>query len=632
LAEEWVYEVRGLAAPPATLDPAQVTVEMLHTYSAASLFLDRAAQVAPDFAPPPGSAELAAVARICRLLEGMPLALELAAAWVHMLPCVELADELARNLDFLSATQRDLPSRHRSLRAVFDHSWAQLGQDDQEALARLTIFAGGFDRVAANCVAQAALPGLASLVNKSLVQVVTAGRYRLHDLVRQFAAEKVGDEARPTLRDAHAGYFAGWLAGLEGDLFGAEQRRALELVQTDIENVRAAWLWSVAHAKPHWIGQALRSLYQFYYIRCWTDEATEMLQYAESMLLDEVAAPGSAARPDSTQEAEIILGHLLAQLGNAHYSAGHLGDAERYLVRALDYCRRYAELATVEVYCRQELGLTFYAQGNYAQAQTFLAEALPLARQLGLAQYAAHIGLGLGVVELALGRWDAAQHNLAAALARYDDLGYQWGVAHAQRWVGLAAWQTGKLAAADAALRRARELCQAIGDRTGEALALNDLGGLALAAGQLEACRTLLLQCWEMAQADQNHMLRSRVLKNMGCLLRAEGRMDDAQRYFVRAIQGAMTAQTTQLVLEIMVELAQLWQAIGRLPEAASLCAFAAAHPAAVYAVQRRAAEIARTLPAPQTTLTLDAWVEQLLETHAVQEIDRQNQTRQEAP
>lgn len=619
LAEEWVYEVRGLALPPATLDTGSLTMETLRAYGATGLFLDRAAQVAPDFSPPPGSAELAAVARICRLLEGMPLALELAAAWVHMLPCAELADELARNLDFLSAAHRDLPSRHRSLRAVFDHSWAQLGKDDQEALARLTIFPSEFDRTAANRVTQAALPGLASLVNKSLVQVVTAGRYRLHDLVRQFAAEKLDDDARLLLRDAHAGYFAGWLAGLEGDLFGAGQRRALELVQTDIENVRAGWLWSVAHAKPQWVGQALRSLYQFYYIRCWTDEATEMLQYAEEMLLEELAAQGGAEHaPDRAIErsraTEITLGHLLVQLGNAHYSASRLGQAESYLARGLAYCSRYSELATVEVYGRQELGLTYYAQGDYTRAQTFLAEALCLARQLNLAHHEAHTGLGLGVVELALGHWGAAQDTLAAALAAYESLAYQWGVAHAQRWVGLAAWQTGDLAQAEAALHRARDLCQAIGDRTGEALALNDLGALVLAVGDLDACRALLQQSWEMAQADQNHMLRSRVLRNLGCLLRAEGQLDDAQRHFLRAIQGALTAQTTQLVLEIVLEVAQMWQALGRQEDAAPLFAVVAAHPAAVHAIHLRAAEGAARTAAPQPLPTLDELVGRLLE------------------
>lgn len=608
LAEEWVYEVRGLSLPPADLDAAGLTAEALRAYSAAGLFLDRAAQVAPDFTPPPGSPELAAVARICRLLEGMPLALELAAAWVHMLPCAELADELARNLDFLSATHRDLPSRHRSLRAVFDHSWAQLGRDDQEALARLTIFPAGFDRAAAHRVAQAALPALASLVNKSLVQVVTAGRYRLHDLVRQFAAEKLGDELRPRLSDAHAGYFAGWLAGLEADLFGAGQRRALERVQGDIENVRAAWLWSVAHAKTQWIGQALRSLYQFYYIRCWTDEATEMLRYAEEMLLEEVTAQEEGG---SAQAVEITLGHLLVQLGNAHYSASRLGQAEHYLLRGLTYCSRYAELATVEVYCRQELGLTYYAQGDYARAQTFLAGALPLARQHGLAHHEAHIGMGLGVVELALGHWDAAQENLRAALARYEALGYQWGMAHAQRWVGLVAWQAGDLLQAEAALRRARDLCQAIGDRTGEALALNDLGGLALSREDMGACRALLQQSWEMAQVDQNHLLRSRVLRNLGCLLHAEGQIDEAQRHFVRAIQGAQTAQTTQLVLEILLELALLWQAADRQTEAAPLLALVAAHPAAVYAVRRRAMEAAA--PVSPTAPALDEVVGRLL-------------------
>lgn len=615
LAEEWVFEVRGLALPPEIPEktgPDPSTVETLRSYSAAALFLDRAAQVAPNFAPSPGSAELAAVARICRLLEGMPLALELAAAWVHMLPCTELAEELERNLDFLSATHRDLPSRHRSLRAVFDHSWMQLGKDDQDALARLTIFPGSFDRVAAGCVAQAPLPGLASLVNKSLVQVMSAGRYRLHELVRQFAAEKVDDDLRPLLRDAHTEYFAGWLAGLEGDLFGAEQRRGLERVQTELENVRAAWLWSVAQARPQWVAQALRSLYQFYYIRCWTDEAIDMLQYAETMLLEQVTA--AEAGSQEAAELEIGLGRLLAQLGNAHYSASRLAQAEQTLLRALALCARHPQLATSEVYCRQELGLTYYAQGDYVRAQSFLASALPLAQRLGQANHEAHIGMGLGAVEVALGHLADARRHLAEALARYESLGYQWGMAHALRWVGLAAWQGGRPEDGQAALEQARDLCRTIGDRIGEALALNDLGGLALTRGDLEGCRALLQQSLEMALVDQNHMLRSRVLKNLGCLLRAEAQPAEAQRHLTRALQGALTAQTTQLVLEIVFEIAQLRRQTESDAGVAALFAVVAMHPASVHAVRSRAAEALASLPAPDAIPTLDELTAQLLE------------------
>src|SRR5262249_21515481 len=131
-------------------------------------------------------AERREVARICRLVDGMPLAIELAAAWVRTLSCAEIAQEIQRNLDFLASSARDLPVRHRSVRAVFEQSWQALSAEEQQVLQRLSVFRGGFTREAAEQVASASLGMLSSLVAKSLLHRTAAGRYDLHELVRQY--------------------------------------------------------------------------------------------------------------------------------------------------------------------------------------------------------------------------------------------------------------------------------------------------------------------------------------------------------------------------------------------------------------------------------------------------------------
>jgi tetratricopeptide (TPR) repeat protein len=428
---------------------------------------------------------------------------------------------------------------------------------------------------------------LASLVNKSLIQVVAAGRYRLHELIRQFAAEKLQDEERRGLRAAHAGYFTGWLQTIEGDLFGAEQRRALEQVQSDIENVRAAWLHSIAQANIAWVRRALRSLYQFYFILCWTDEATEMLQYAEMMLLEFLEE--RAASAEAQAEIEATLASVLVQLGNAHYSSSRLPQAEQHYLRCLTLCQNRSELDPVAAFAKQELGLTYYAQGRYGPAQRLLAEALPLARTLGLHHQVAHILLGLGVVELALGNPIPAQSYMQEALAANEARAYPWGMAHCLRWLGLAAMQAGDLRAAEQALCRGAELCRTLGDRTGEALALNDLGALALEQARTEDCRGYLQRSLELAQLDQNHLLRSRVRKHWGRFHQTQGRYAEAEEHLLQGLRGAKTADSTQLLLEMVLELGVLWVECGRKAEAAELLALVAAHPAAVYSARQRA-------------------------------------------
>ena len=134
------------------------------------------------------------ITRICQLVDGLPLGLELAATWVRMMSLQEVVHEIEQSMDFLSTTGRDVPQRHRSMRAVFDHSWSLLSQEEQQVMRRLSVFRGGFTRDAAEQVAGGTLPILSSLVDKSLVRRSEAKRYDLHELVRQYAETQLQAE------------------------------------------------------------------------------------------------------------------------------------------------------------------------------------------------------------------------------------------------------------------------------------------------------------------------------------------------------------------------------------------------------------------------------------------------------
>jgi predicted ATPase len=183
LQDEWVFEVNGLPIPDSTYVPGT------EKNTCVELFLQRArrANVVYNFT----AQDYSSILRICQLVNGMPLGIELAAAWVRTLSCSEIVREIENGLDFLSLSSRDLPARHRSMRAVFDHSWKLLTQEEQAVLLRLSAFRGGFKREAAEQVAETTLPVLSALVMKSLIRRSGAGRYDLHELIRQFAAEEL---------------------------------------------------------------------------------------------------------------------------------------------------------------------------------------------------------------------------------------------------------------------------------------------------------------------------------------------------------------------------------------------------------------------------------------------------------
>ena len=189
----------------------------------------------------PVEADIASIVRICQVVEGIPLAVELAAAWVRVMPCADIAREVEHSLDILTTTIRNVPEKHRSMRAAFDHSWALLTGEEQAVFRKLSVFRGGFTREGAEQVAGATLAILASLVDKSLVQVDASGRYDLHELLRQYAADKLLDAGEEnTTIQRHCDYFLRLAEGAEAHAFGREQVAWFDRLEVELDNLRVA--------------------------------------------------------------------------------------------------------------------------------------------------------------------------------------------------------------------------------------------------------------------------------------------------------------------------------------------------------------------------------------------------------
>lgn len=370
----------------------------LSRYASIALFVERAQAAHAEFELTRSNA--AAVCTVCRALEGVPLAIELAASWVHLLSCDEIAAEIRRGLDFLSATMQDMPERHRSLRAAFDHSWQLLTNEERQVLSRLTAFRGGFTRDAAERVANATLDVLASLVAKSLLRRNQAGRHDLHEFIRQYAADKLPHEGierfDETLR-AHASYCLDLALLAEPHLMGPQQVTWMDLLELEHDNIRAALNWTLDHAEGE-MGMRMAAALKVF----WASRAHG--QEGRIRLMAQLAAPSARART-STRLNAIIQAGALAYEDSDYASARMLLDEALSIANELGDNTHMAALlsssATVAI-----------LQADYPKARHAIEQALEIARQSGSLFEQAGTLIGLGDILRLLGEHALARANL----------------------------------------------------------------------------------------------------------------------------------------------------------------------------------------------------------------------------
>ena len=263
--------------------------------SGVRLFIDAARRIDPGFDLE--EHDLEPMRQILRLTGGIPLGILLAAAWTDILTVDEIAEELSRSIDFLETEMADLPERHKSVRAVFDYSWRHLSDDERSVFRALSVFRGGFDRRAAQAVAGASLRDLQRLAGKSLVSPTgTAGRYFVHELLRQYGERKLEEDARRSrrIRDAHTEFFAA-LAGDAFELFtSADQPLLLATIEQDLDNIRLAWRSCAATGNVGGLRRLALGLWIPYEFRGW---------YPSAVALFDEALP-SADRFDRSQAGE----------------------------------------------------------------------------------------------------------------------------------------------------------------------------------------------------------------------------------------------------------------------------------------------------------------------------------------
>jgi predicted ATPase len=281
---EWVFDVDGFG----------LAENGNGSGAAVRLFVERAKQVVPGFAL--DDAGYAQVLRICRLVDGMPLGIELAASWTSVLSCAEIADEIEGSIDFLATSMRDVPERHRSLRAAIDQSWRLLTDEQRSAFSRLSVFRGSFDRGAAVAVTGADLRLLSELVAKSLLRRPDFGRFELHELLRQYAAEqlRVSPAEEAVARERHARHYAATLLERQAALMGPDLAVARDELRGELDNLRAAADWILAEQDENAALEVLEAFYTFLWMHSWYDGAETLERLARTAGFD-ADDPGSAS-------------------------------------------------------------------------------------------------------------------------------------------------------------------------------------------------------------------------------------------------------------------------------------------------------------------------------------------------
>jgi predicted ATPase/transcriptional regulator with XRE-family HTH domain len=614
LPGEWVIELAGLSVP------RQAQGAAVERAPATILFLERARQSDRNFALTRANRE--AVAQICRLLEGTPLAIELAAAWIRTLSPAEIAAEIARSLDFLSLAGRALPPQHRSLRAIFEQSWQLLGADKQRILARLAVFRGGWRRQAAEQVAGATLPILASLIDKSLVRTsqnaACPPRYELHELIRQYAAEKLA--ADPAMEyeahQHHSMYYAALLQEALPRLESSDQAATLREMDAELGNLRLAWEWAIAQHDFAALRAMGWSMWIVYEMRSRVQEVAALFHQATEAL--RAVGTGLVMAPELRQ----ILGVMLTWHGWAFSRSGEVTAASELLREGAALLaedeRELAMMGTLGF-----LGMTLRQLGRFAEARAVVERNLALLRPRGVSFMLAMNTIYLGHIAQAQGSDIEARALAAEARALTEATGSLLGQVSSLALGASIANEQGEPDAAEALARKALELSALHQDRWGVAAALQQLGLVALARGDIAEGRYLLVESVELCEELGEHWLRGRALVALGAAERARGDQQAAQRAWLDTLRLARATGMAPIALSAIDGLAALADDAGAAERALALLAHVATHPATEHVVRARAIELHAALAAliaPSCTAvldrtqSLDALVDELLQ------------------
>ena len=567
LREETIFDIIGLPYPK-TLS---VQSESAFSYPAIDLFLQSARRVSRQFKPE--DPDVAGIVRLCQLLEGMPLGLEMAAVWVRQDNIQQIVSRLEKNLEGLSTTWRNVPERHRSLRSVFDHSWQLLTTEEQLKFASLAVFRGGFTVEAALAVAD--LPDPAVFQGKSLLRKEEDGRFDMHNLIRQFTAEKLSQDtsAQAQALRKHAHYFLQLLSEQEHHFTSNQTTDAQTIISPEIENIRLAWQWAVTESQIDLLDQSYLSLYLYYETRGWFQEGEKLFRETSEMLLRKLGQIDQASKKET-----LTLGRIQSRAGWFAYRCGLLEEAVNTTKQCEAVFRQLGAKADM-AQSINDLGILLRRRGEYEKGKILLLEALALRRKLGNQHDIAATLNNLANVVRMLGDYDQAQQYLLESIELMQEKGNLMLLANAYNDLGEISRATGNYEEARKYYEDSLLIRENIDNKNGIAICLNNLGSVAHTLGDYEAGRKYAEKSLQLFSESGNKRAMPYPLSILGRIARDEADFIASFAAFRRALQACNDINYVPKALDILFELATVLEAMNQPKKAVRLLSFIAHHP-----------------------------------------------------
>lgn len=574
IAGEWTLELYGLPIPPARPEGS------IEDYSAVRLFVERARLSQPGFVLK--ASDRPWVSKICQMTEGMPLALELAASWVRLLTCQEIAEEISQSLDFLTSSASGINERHRSMRAVFDRTWQIMLPEDRIVFSRLTVFRGGFSRQAAEHVAGARLSMLSRLSDQSMIYRSSEGHYGIHEILRQFGLEKLKDDAHSfsETRSKHSAYFAAWVASMEERIHGREQIAALDEISIEMDNLQMAWDWAISHSAYAEIQQLLTSMGWYYELRGQVSEGEDFYQRALDLFC--VSKSGDCFPLDEEKGVDylVTLARLITYRGMFRFRAGNNLEARNDFIQSQRLLTPFHHpIAQAEDL--RGLALTYLQSGDSLLVREKCIESIQIGEQ-------ANYVLNTALCTLILGMVDTFEHNLLSAekyfqraLAHLRHMEDIRGVALGLSYLGSVYIEMDRLLDARQALQESLEWSSYSNEPYLKANIYLRMGLLSAREQDFRSAEKFFTTSIRQLEMTRDDWSLTYALQNLGYSEIEQGKTDEAENTFRRALRISMEKNFPLNMLDALVGLAACQWALGNMQLASEWACAIGKHPAA---------------------------------------------------